>query len=798
MRNTCAFVLAGIAMSFAGMSAVSAAPGVRLAGHRPAWAVAAADVGPSGSDPLDHLTVVLAPSAARKQAFVDWRRAQDTPGSPHFHEWLTPAQIGERFGATEDDLRIVTSWLRSQGFTIRRVASSRMFIEIAGSTDIAAAAFDVQFHRYQVGAQTMRAIDREPSLPTEIAAHVVGVTGLAERHPAPQLGVGQSHVGYVPTMNAPYVDGTGGHEVTPSDFAAIYDLAGAYAANFNGAGQTIGIIGRKRVLDADITNFGARTGVTMPTVKTIIPPTGADPGAACGSTTCSSGDQVEATLDVQRAGSVAPGANLELIVSGTNPFTGDDGVDIALAYAIDSFGKGVAANIISVSFYSCEMNDGGAYTTMLAQLTEQAAAQGQTVFVCAGDSGAAGCEASFAAPSGTQVLSPNGMCASEAVTCVGGTEFADGSGSSYWSGSGAATGYIPEGAWNEPTATTGAIEVASTGGGQSMFVALPMFQTGLGPAGATGRLTPDVSFSSSRHDAYFGCLASGGYSCALTNGTFTFGLFYGTSAATPSMAGIMALVDQAAKANQGAANARLYELATTTPDVFHDITVASSGVTSCEATTPSMCNNSTPGRTTLTGGLAGFSVANGYDEVTGLGSIDAGKLIANWGGAPSLALDPLTLTVARGKSGTVMVTPAGFSTAVTFACDGLPATATCTFSTDASGTTTLTIDDAKPAGPASGVAQRSSSGPLGRIGLAYVALVLTSMMLARAARGRRQRFAGALVLTAALAGSSLSCGGSGGDHGTDAGTDTVQVTVTATSGLPASASAMLTLTLTGS
>jgi hypothetical protein len=97
------------------------------------------------------------------------------------------------------------------------------------------------------------------------------------------------------------------------------------------------------------------------------------------------------------------------------------------------------------------------------------------------------------------------------------------------------------------------------------------------------------------------------------------------------MAGIAALLDQKEGSAQGLLNPNLYTLAATpTNAVFHDVTAATSGVTGCVVTTPSMCNNSTAGPTGLTGGLSGYLVTAGYDEATGLGSINVANLLTNW------------------------------------------------------------------------------------------------------------------------------------------------------------------------
>jgi hypothetical protein len=141
-----------------------------------------------------------------------------------------------------------------------------------------------------------------------------------------------------------------------------------------------------------------------------------------------------------------------------------------------------------------------------------------------------------------------------------------------------------------------------------------------------------VSFSASSHDAYFICFAANGGSCvADTTGAFRFSTEAGTSAAAPSMAGIAALLNQQNGGAQGTLNPRLYALAATPGNgVFHDVTAATSGVSECDVSIPSMCNNSTPSANALSGGLSGYAAGPGYDLATGLGSIDVANLLLQW------------------------------------------------------------------------------------------------------------------------------------------------------------------------
>ncbi|MEI9968085.1 MAG: hypothetical protein WDM87_05465 [Terracidiphilus sp.] len=94
------------------------------------------------------------------------------------------------------------------------------------------------------------------------------------------------------------------------------------------------------------------------------------------------------------------------------------------------------------------------------------------------------------------------------------------------------------------------------------------------------------------------------------------------------MAGVAAQLDQSMGAPQGNLNPALYQVSLGALSAFQDVTLASSGVSTCDINTPSLCNNSIPGPSGLSGGQAGYEVGTGYDEVTGLGSLNAGIFVA--------------------------------------------------------------------------------------------------------------------------------------------------------------------------
>jgi pseudomonalisin len=590
----------------------------RLSGHVPAWAVATNDTGPAPSTAILRLTLVLTRSKERQAAFNQLLANQQNPNSPSFHHWLTPQQIGSLYGPTQNDLSSLSAWLTEEGFHVHEIAPSGLFLTAEAPVSTVTNALSVNLRSFNLRdpatgqVTTHIATTTEPAIPSALALVVSAIKGLSD---VPVYPMHHTRLATVADGTAaPQVTSTtGDHFITPNDFATLYGISASYQAGITGANQNVAIVGRSRVATSDITAFETLTGLTAKQPNVIVPPTGTDPGVT------DTADQDEATLDVERVFGTAPGAQVDLLVS--TPAGGD--IDVGAQYEVQT----LRDPILSISFGSCEASAGSSGVAFWDNLFSQAAGEGISVFVSSGDTGVDGCEMVGSVPAASQSASINEICASSYATCVGGTEFADfADPTAYWSptnGTGleSAITYIPEGAWNEPTATSGSTTVSnlsSTGGGASSFIAKPTWQTGTGVPADAARDVPDLSFSASMHDGYLSCLSYTGSNC-----TTTFNIFSGTSAAAPSMAGIAALLNQKAGAAQGNLNPLLYQLAASasTTGGFHDATPATSGVALCELNAPSMCNNSDPGPTVGSLGLAGFALTTGYDQATGLGSL---------------------------------------------------------------------------------------------------------------------------------------------------------------------------------
>jgi len=520
---------------------------------------------------------------------------QQDPASADYHRWLTPEEFGNRFGLSNEKIQEVADWLSEQGFRIDSVGRGRGWIQFSGTVRQVEDAFQTAIRRFEVQGELHQSNAFEISLPGRIARWAAGPVALHNfrsrplhhRLPAPPEEPGN---GPRPLYNS----GPSSHYLAPTDFARIYNSTPLAAAGVDGSGVKIAVVARSNIHLSDVQQFRSFFGLSAKDPVIVL--NGKDPGVV------NTDEEAEAELDAEWAGAVAPGAEIDLVITGDTATT--DGVTDSSKYIVDNN----LASILTVSFGLCEMFS---ETFLFNSLWTQAAAQGISVFVASGDDGVAGCEDAGAtvAKNGPWV---NGLCSSPSDVCVGGTQFLDtDSPSTYWGTSNDSTtkasalGYIPERAWNESGGTCGAL--CASGGGASTLYARPSWQVAPGvPSDITHRYVPDVSVSSATHVGYL----------TYINNSTSLSAFGGTSASSPAFAGIMALVVQRF-GRQGNPNPRLYQLAAAQlssggPAVFHDITQG---------------DNSVPGQTGLSAGV-------GYDQATGLGSVDVNALVANWAAVP--------------------------------------------------------------------------------------------------------------------------------------------------------------------
>ena len=606
-----------------------------LRGNRHPLARAEFDAGSVAAElPMQRMVLVLQPSAAQADSLDALLEALQNPASRYFHQWLTPEQFAERFGASVEDVQRIENWLQSHGMQIDEIAPSRRAITFSGTASQVERAFATRIRQYRVNGALHVANSTDPSIPAALAPVVAGVLSLNDFPLHAMLSSRGTPVSQVTYGNT--------HYVTPGDLAVIYDVNPLYTQGLDGSGQSIAVVARSNINLSDVHSFRARFGLPANDPEVIV--NGNDPG------TSNSGELMEATLDVEYAGALARSSTVKFVTSAST--SASDGSYLSAQYIVNQN----LAPVMTMSFGVCEAELGASGNAFIESLWQQAAAQGITVLVSAGDSGAAGCDSA----SSTQAqygLGVNGLCSTPYDLCVGGTQLDDTANpSQYWSasnvsGNASALGYIPEVVWNESTPGLWA-----GGGGSSTLYRKPAWQTGEGVPSDGKRDVPDLSLTAAGHDGYM--IFKGGQQFVVA----------GTSAATPSLAGIFALVAESAGTRLGVANSTLYALANQqgSAAAFHDVTDGS---------------NSVPG-------LTGYSAAAGYDPASGLGSVDANELVAHWRdgqAAPSIQLSVSTspVTVARSAVSSITVhvtTSGGDSAAVTLTASGLPKGMTATFS----------------------------------------------------------------------------------------------------------------------
>ncbi len=570
---------------------------VRLA-ERIAVPADAVDLGPADLNaPLDRMILVLTRSPEADAKLESLLAAQQDPGSPEYHRWLTPAEFGRRFGISDEEVEKVAAWLEQQGLTIDEIGQGRGWMNVSGPVSRVESAFGTRVHTFS-SAEGERPVRVDSlALPRELSGLVAGLASLggASRRP-------MSHRAPAAGSLAESGGASADRALAPEDFATIYGVAPLHAAGVTAAGVTIAIAGRTEISVADVSAFRKLFG--LPANDPVIVRNGPSPGNLGGY------EEFEADLDVEWSGAIAPNAEVKLVVSGSTAAT--DGMDLSAQYIVDRN----LAPIVSVSFGNCEAEMGSAASALYKNLWAQAAAQGMTVFVASMDSGASGC--SIADDSEGSGRAVSGLCTTPNDVCVGGTQFDDhGDPGRYWADSrdarlGSALSYIPEAAWNESGKTPGGSGLWSTGGGTSTLFSQPSWQQGVPGISAGGRRqVPDISFAAAGSVPYLIVQGASASSSGLYGAE-------GTSVSTPSMAGIMALIVQKTGKRQGNINPNLYRLGANQfarggAAVFHDVVEG---------------DNSVPG-------VTGYSSGTGYDQATGLGSLDAAALAASWEATPT-------------------------------------------------------------------------------------------------------------------------------------------------------------------
>jgi kumamolisin len=534
--------------------AAATASGVSLPGHVLPILGSATRVGDLAPDQTLTLTIALRPGAAEAL-----RRAALQPHSPPV---VRPGAVGAEalgraYGQSAAAITRLADYLRGFGLAVSSPGPSRLSLTARGTADQVQRALGVHLGWYtDPQGRRFRATDTDPRLPADLAPLVEAIIGL-DTYPS-------WHPLHTPPRSAPppvrrpeslqpQASRTVFPPYVPDDLETAYNFSPLNAAGLDGRGMTIGILGCDVVSPSDLTAFATAVQRPVPAVQTVPVDGGAD------------GSSPEATLDLEWAGAIAPGATLRLysfpsVAGGCSTI----GFYDALVAAVDEN----ASDILSISLGACETALGSALIQAFEDVFAAAALEGQTVLVASGDTGAYGCY---------PLLTPavDYPAASAYVTAVGGTTLVVGPDGSYQS----------ESAWGSATAC---LTPCGSGGGISALIPPPSWQEALL---TSGRGVPDVAYDADPTTGFYYFFGSAWWSAG------------GTSFGAPQWAALIARADQAVDRRLGFLDPLLYgsvaRAGGPTPP-FHDITTGSNLL---------------------------YAAAPGWDLATGWGSPNAAVLV---------------------------------------------------------------------------------------------------------------------------------------------------------------------------
>lgn len=506
------------------------------------------------------------------------------PASPDYRHYLTPQEFAREFGPTEADYQAAMDFANANGLHVTATHPNRMIIDVTGSVADIERTFHVTMRVYQHPTEhrTFYAPDAEPSFDLNVS--VLKISGLDNYSlPRPQL----KTVVPLATISALPNSGSGPQGAyMGNDFRAAY-LPGTV---LTGAGQTVGLLQFDGYTANDISNYEAAAGLPSVTLSNVL--IDGFNGQPSGN-----GGEVEVSLDIEMAISMAPGLSQVILYEAPNPSPFED---ILNRMATDD-----AAEQLSCSWF--KPNSGP--DPLADQIFQQMAAQGQSFLNASGDLDAWIGVIDF--PGETPY-----------ITQVGGTMLTTAGPGGAWSS---------EAVWNRNNGD-------GSGGGISTNYPIPFWQTNVSMANNQGSTTmrniPDVALTA--EDVY---VRADGIDYSVG----------GTSCAAPLWAGFVALVNQQAAMNSnsptGFLNPALYQIGTgaTYLSAFHDITTG---------------DNTSAASPNKFFAEQGYDLCTGWGTPAGQGLIDA-LALPPADTPPSILAQPQDETVATASNATFLVNATG-------------------------------------------------------------------------------------------------------------------------------------------
>ena len=494
------------------------------------------------------------------------RRRKALPSLPSRHQKpMTRAEYARKHGSDPADIRKVRAFAQHFRLRVAEVLPAERTVILVASAAAFATAFRVELrtHRFPDGF-SYRVRKDCISIPAELSGIVIGVFGLGNRpvvsrrarfKPPPEAGVAEN-----PGLLQAFF---------PNQLAKIY----RFPEGMDGKGQTIGIVelggGFRR---RDLAAYFKRAGVkNLPKIVVAKGPgLGKNAPNPQSYRQCPDPPDIEVLLDMEIIGTVAPGAKMVMYFP-----KGSSKQQLLRAVTTAVHDSSADLSILSLSWGLPEFERGGQAGRQLRDnfqdnfndVLETAAHLGITVCVASGDNASAGMPSN----EWDKKAHVNFPASSPFVLACGGTHVLE-----------ASSVNLIEEAWHPEPKAWHPEPNTGTGGGISRYFPLPSYQRGIvkqsavNPNGGTGRGVPDVAADAA---------AESGYRVMVDNQWSPDQAAHrppawGTSAAAPLWAGLIALLNQSLDTRLGFINPLLYKL-TASSGAFHEVTLGDNGDYRC-------------------------------------------------------------------------------------------------------------------------------------------------------------------------------------------------------------------------
>ena len=603
------------------------------AAQRPANAI---DLGAAPSGELVDFGILL---RMRDQAGAEARlSAISDPTSASYGKWLTNAEFDASYAPAGADVAAVESWLRARGLTVRKTLPSGMYVEVSGTVAQVEQVFATQVRSYSWQGQTLRAITTAPSLPGSAPARVRsaihGVIGIDQfstlKHPAAvepgpppgsRYGVQpcSGYFGQLIAQNKPTAYGQKAPYAvcgyTPRDYQSAYGETSLLAKGVDGRGITVAITDAyaSPTIYQDAQRYSTAHQQPLFRQGQFSQITPAADGYhmvnACGA----QGWYGEETLDVEAVHAMAPGASIVFV--GASDCA--SGLDEAWAETIDNHIADVVTNSWGDSTDDITML-GASYVAFYLQYSIEAALTGITVNFASGDDG-------DQTDGGADLADKSVDFPADLpfVTGVGGTSILIGAEGQWLGEHGWQNDYtsLKGGAWSPPPPGNYS---SGGGGGTSQLFLQPAYQVGKVPVsisryygGAPMRAVPDIAVVADPNTGF-----RVGQTQVFPDGTYWAEYrIGGTSLASPLLAGMVAVADQARNTKLGFINPLYYQMLYT--PALHHLTAPTSPIAQVRTDFTNFVDNSQGvffRLQTIDVQSSTLHDTRGYDDETGVGS----------------------------------------------------------------------------------------------------------------------------------------------------------------------------------